>query len=690
MRRNVRPHGGARRVAAIGSATVVAAALSAAAWGSTGGDRRLLRLGLEELMEVRVTSLAKKPQSLRESAAAVQVIDAEEIRRSGFTELPELLRLVPGVQVARINANQWAISARGFNGRFANKLLVLVDGRSVYSPIYSGVYWDTLDLPLEEIERIEVIRGPGGALWGANAVNGVINIITRHTRDTVGTLVSAGAGGAGADGTVRHGGRLGEHAHYRVYGRRSDRDPMVNADGSAADDGWAVNRGGFRVDLEPSGGERVMVQGGLYDGDKSQFSVVTPWPAGAGQTKVVDDLDRFDGGHLLARWRRPLAGGGEWSLQGYLDRERRDYLNHAHRVDTADLDFQYRLPRRGDHEITWGAGYRRVEDRLRDSFTVSFDPERRTTELWSGFLQDEVALGERWRLTVGTKLEENDFTGFEWQPSVRLLHLNEGGGSLWGAISRAVHTPSRADSDLRLNVASAAPPFLSQPVLVSILANDQLAAETVTACELGWRGEPSPGLAIDVAGFYQRYQRLVTVEPLPAALVADPAPYHLQLSNRFTNGMRGESYGLELSTRWQATPRWRLSAGYAWLRENMHLDPGSVDTVAEMAGEGSAPEQQLTLRSHLDLADRWEFDALLALVDRLDAVTAVSAAGRDAASMDGYARLDLRLGWRPRKGLELSLGGQNLLDDRHPEFSSLDVLPSEVPRSIFGKVTWRF
>ena len=677
------------RLGALAAASLLVAAPLAGA--AAEGSKRLLRLDLRELMEVRITSLAKKPQSIRESAAAVTVIDAEEIRRSGFTELPELLRLVPGMHVARFSASKWALGARGFSERFADKLLVMVDGRSVYSPIYSGVYWDTLDLPLEEIQRIEVIRGPGGALWGANAVNGVINIITRPAKETQGTLAGAEAGSGGGAATLRHGGRLGDNAFYRVYGRRTDRDAFVDADGGEAGDDWAVDHAGFRLDLTPSARDRVMVKGAFYDGEKDQRSVVTPWPA-TSQWTVENDRDHFDGGHLQARWERRLGEGREWSLQGYLDHSERDYLHHAHHIDTFDLDFQYRLPLGGDHDFTWGLGYRRVADRLRDSFTVSFDPDERTTELWSAFVQDEVALSEQLRVTVGAKFEENDFTGFEWQPSIRFVHLNEGGGSFWGALSRAVHTPSRADSDMRLNVASVAavPPFLPNPLLISIFGNEQLEVEEVVAFELGWRGEPLKGVNLDLTAFYHDYDGLVTVESEPAYWALDPSPRHLVLGGRFGNGMSGESYGAEFTANWRVSPRWRLSAGYAWLHPNMHVDPLSGDRITEWTAEGTAPRQSLTLRSQLDLPGRWEFDAMLQLVDRLGAVNSLDLGGRETDSVEGYARLDLRLGWRPRKGLELSLVGQNLLDDRHPEFSTLDVVPSEVPRAIFGKVTWRF
>ena len=682
-----------------------------------GGDKRLLRLDLRQLMDVRITAVTKREQPLRESAAAVSVITREEIRRSGVTELPELLRRVPGMSVARVNANKWAVSVRGFNERFADKLLVLVDGRSVYSPIYSGVYWDTLNLPLEDIERIEVVRGPGGTLWGANAVNGVINIITRDARDTHGSLLSVAAGERGGQGTLRHGGRLGRlgggDLHYRLYAKGDRHGDFVDAAGNDAEDDWAVSRGGFRLDwsARPGGGvsDHLTLQGEIYDGEKHQSSVITPWPA-TNQWNVVADEDHFDGAHLLAKWRRELPGGREWSLQGWVDHSARDYINHGFEVDTLDLDFQYRLaPMEGGgltHQFTWGAGYRRVEDRLRDSFTVSFEPNEAQSELWSAFVQDEMRIGERLRLTAGAKFEENDYTGFEWQPSVRFVWLDDGSGdgrgdsgrgTFWGAVTRAVHTPSRADRDMRVNVASVAavPPFLPQPLLISLFGDPAMEVERMVAYELGWRGEPLRDLSLDATLFYHDYDDLVTAEPMSVVTTSDPAPTHLLLGSRFGNHMRGENYGVELSADWRVTPRWRLSAGYGWLKSNMHLHPGAFDTESEWTAEGTSPEQQLTLRSEYDftlaeLPGRWELDASLGLVEHLDGVNTVGPGGRDITTVEGYARLDLRLGWRPRKGLELSLVGRNLLDDRHPEFSSLDVIPSEVPRTLFGQVTWRF
>ena len=642
------------------------AALLALGVGHAHAAVDVTQFTLNELMQMEITSVAKKEQSLLDSAAAVHVITREEIRRSGLESVPELLRQVPGLQVARYNGHGWAISSRGFNSIFSNKLLVLIDGRSVYTPLFSGVYWDVQGPLLEEVERIEVIRGPGGTLWGANAVNGVINIITRHARDSRGTLARAGVGGEGGGSiALRHGGRLGESGDFRVHLQGEGGDGEVHYPNDAPHDGWQRLHAGFRADLAPSSRDTLMIQGELYDGEFGDREFITdPFVPG---TRQIAQNDQVNGAHLLALWRR-RDGDSDWSLQGYVDRAERDETILGQRIDTIDLDFHYRFPYGERHEVTWGLGYRRVEDRLRDSYTVDFTPERRDSELYSAFIQDAVALADDLTLTVGAKLEHNDYSGGELQPSARLLWRMDEGRALWGAVSKAVRTPSRAFHDLTIRPVVLPLGPVMQPVTIS--GNPDFDSEEVVSYELGWRAAPGERLNLDLAGFYNVYDNLNNHG-------VDPAnPF---LGTRHSNGLEGEGYGLEATLSWQASPTWRLDASYSWLDNQLHLKPGSGDAVREAQIEGTSPEQQFQLHSHLDLRRDLELDAYLYCVDELPAL-----------GVAGYARLDLRLGWRPNDDLELSIALRNLLDDRHPEFATNETVGGEVPRTAFAKVTWSF
>lgn len=635
---------------------------------------RLLDLSLEELMELKVTSLAKKPVSLAKSPAALTVITAEEIRRSGLTTIPELLRLVPGVYVAQIDANKWAISSRGFNGRFANKLLVLIDGRTVYSPVFSGVYWNVQDMLLGDIERIEVIRGPGGSLWGANAVNGIVNIITKHAGDTQGGLAQAGAGDQERGlGALRYGGKLGENVHYRFSGKYFNRDNFVTAQEDDAHDQWHMVRGAFRLDWDASARDELILQGAIYDGEADEtgnLSSLTP-PS----TFSTTDTTELSGGHALLRFTRHESDASEWAVQAYFDRaERLDDELGPIDVDTYDLDFQHRFSTGRRHELTWGVGYRRVEDDLPNTFTVSFDPPSRGTDLWSAFVQDEIILREDLRLTLGSKFEHNDYSGFEYQPSARMLWEMRPQHILWGAVSRAVRTPSRAESDFRVNTAASPGPEL--PVLVSILGNPDVESEELLAYELGYRGRLAPRMHLDLAVFYNDYDGLLGPSPTPPLVETIPAPPHLLIPQRFTNELEAESYGVELAARWQVTQTWRLTTAYSWLKANVHDEPPLPDT---RALQSNHPRQQLQIHSYLDLPHHLELDMAAYAVDSLPVL-----------DIPAYTRLDLRLGWRPRPALELSLSFYNLLDDRHPEFDNLDVVRSEIPRSLYGQIVWRF
>ena len=630
----------------------------------------LTHLSLEELMNVEVTSVSRRAEKLSAAPAAVSVLTADDLRRSGVTSIPEALRLVPGMEVARVDAHNWAISARGFNDLFANKLLVLMDGRSLYTPLFSGVYWDTQDTLLEDIDRVEVIRGPGATLWGANAVNGVINIITRSAKDTRGLLVTGG-GGAEEQGFagVRYGGELGENAYYRVYAKYFNRDDQVLPDGSDSHDRWNMERGGFRIDWDASTENHYTLQSDLYSGRLDQtYFLPTPNPPFA---QTNQSHLNVNGGNVLGRWSHTFSERSDLKLQVYYDRTVRDgpVLNEDR--DTFDVDLQHRFLLGERQDIVWGAGYRLCSDELDNSYTVTFNPDQRAIQLFSLFAQDEIALVQnRLRLTLGSKFEHNDFTGFEYQPSGRLSWTPTDRQTVWASISRAVRTPSLAEDDIQLRQLTSTP-----GVQVLLQGNRDFDSEELLACELGYRWRPIARVSLDVTAFYHDYDHLRSLEP--GAVLPGPP---LTVTATAGNKLHGETYGIEFAPSWQVTDSWRLQAGYTFLQNQLHRDAGSGDTTSEL-DEGRNPHHQFSLRSSVDLPHNLEVDCAVRYVESLPDF-----------QIPSYIVVDVRLAWRPFKNFEVAIVGQNLLDDRHPEFQSLfiPIERTEVQHSVYGKVTWRY
>jgi iron complex outermembrane receptor protein len=530
----------------------------------------LTQLSLEDLMDIEITSVAKKAQKLSEAPAAVFVITNDDLRRSGVTSIPEALRMVPGLQVARIDANKWAITPRGFNGRFSNKLLVMMDGRSVYTPLFSGVYWDMKDTLLEDVDRIEVIRGPGAALWGANAVNGVINIITKRSEDTQGGLVVAGAGTEERGfGAVRYGGKLGQDNYCRVYAKYLNRDSGVFPSGEDGADEWDVLRAGFRMDWQGSGPDALTLQGDIYDGGAGVMAVTKSFDPHAPPT--FDEDEGISGANLLGRWKHTVSDTSEIALQVYYDRTERNgiILDQIH--DTFDLDLQQQFALGKRQEIVWGLGYRFVSDNIDNTFYGSWDPDSRDDDLYSGFVQDDITLiKDRLRLTLGSKFEHNDYTGSEIQPNGRLMWTLQEGHSIWAAVSRAVRTPSRTEEDGRLNT-TVLPPGSLLPLfpgygVVSLFGDGNYESEELLAYELGYRVLPTDQFSVDIAAFYNDYSNLRTLEPGNPSLEVSPSPTHLVFPFTADNKMDGETYGVEVAADWRASDWWRIHASYTYLQ----------------------------------------------------------------------------------------------------------------------------
>lgn len=629
---------------------------------------------LEELMAIEVTSVSKKRQKLSGAPAAIHVITGEEIRRSGATSIAEALRLAPGLHVARIDANKWAIGCRGFSERFANKLLVLLDGRSIYNPVFSGVFWEVQDTVLEDIDRIEIIRGPGGTLWGANAVNGVINIITKRAAETQGGLVSLGGGTEEqAFGQVRYGGPLGDEAHFRVYAKGFERDSFVDEDGHEANDDWRMLRAGFRMDFGLSADDTFTLQGDVYEGRARQRLTRATFVAPFAET-FNDDID-LSGLNLLARWERVLGERSNLALQFYYDQAVREEELYRGTTHTFDLDFQHHFCVGDSHELVWGLGLRLNTDSVRGSQTLSLDPQKSTDDLWSAFVQDEISLVEnQLYFTLGCKLEHNDFTGFEYQPSVRLLYTPSPRHSVWAAVSRAVRTPSRVDDAIQITM---------EPVVglfPQFSGSRDFESEDLLAYELGYRVQASSRVSIDIAAFYNLHDDLRTGELGAAFIEPAPAP-HPVLPASIDNKMDGHTYGVEATARWQINDWWDISVGYTFLKMHLDLDHDSTDLTAEQI-EHESPENQVLLRSSMSLPGNLLLDVSACYVDHLSQMEEVGS----------RVDLDARLAWRVRDGLEVFVVGQCLLAPHHREYAPkwIAVQPTEPERAIHAGLTWQF
>jgi iron complex outermembrane receptor protein len=648
-----------------------------------------LDLSVEDLLNVEVTSVAKKAQSLNDAAAAAFVITNEDIKRSGSTSIPDALRLAPGLDIARIDANQWAVSSRGFNGRFANKLLVLIDGRSAYSRSFAGVYWENQDVMMEDIDRIEVIRGPGAALWGANAVNGVINIITKNSSQTQGALVNAGGGNQERGfGSFRYGAKFGEDTTARAYVKGFDRGQNTLQSGGKAGDNWNKVQGGFRLDSHLSVQDALTVQGDVYQANINQLGyypqITPPYQA----TENVKNNDY--GGNLLSRLQHTFSPTSDYSLQFYYDAYAHNEGMYSDSRHTLDLDFQHRFALLDWHEIIWGLGYRFGNDHIvgnplqNGSTVTNVNPASVNDQLFSGFIQDELTLidNKLW-LTIGSRFEHNDYSGFEGQPSAKIMWAPHNQHRLWAGVSRAVRTPSRvekAGSVLTGVIPPQAvapfpcPPACTPPIATVAQGNSGYMSEEVITYEAGYRTTFSKAVSLDVTGFYNDYR------DLRYALQGTPTPNgnSLVVPLNFTNQLGGKTYGVEIATIWQMLDWWRWDANYSWLHTQLD-NKGPAQT-------NISPQQRMSLRGALSPWQAIDLDFWFRYVD-----PNFSVGSFGESTIKSYVTLDLRAAWRPIKDLELALVGQNLLAEKHLEYvAENQTLPTAINRGVYGKISWGF
>lgn len=622
----------------------------------------LAALSLEQLMNIEVTSVAGVEMEWFETPSAMYVITQEDIRRTGHQSLPELLRIVPGMHVGRLGSHTWSVTSRGFGGIFSNKLQVLIDGRSVYDPFFSGVYWDIQHVLLEDVDRIEVVRGPGATLWGANAVNGVINVNTQSAEDTQGWYLSGLAGtfleGMGA---FRYGDEIGDNTWYRVWGTYRDYDSVEDAQtGEDFHDDWYMANTGFRLDHEGADDVLLTLQGGVSGSDDIGEHILEPDPLGLPLARsAVVSRARVTSAHVLGRMTQKYADDGQWSLQAYVDHNDRASLNNVDTESTTfDVEWRHHFHIGERNEFIWGLGYRGSQTEAEPHPIVNFDPAERDLHTYSAFIQDTITLApDKLFAMVGSKFEYNSYTDFEYQPSARLSWTPTDRQTLWGSVSRAVRTPSRVDSDVVLLYGYL--PFPAPFDRAFFQGSDDLESEELWAYELGYRQKVTDRLAVDVATFFNQYDDVI-------ALTSDTLV--------FTNQGEARSVGAEVAAEWRVADNWRLNFGYSYI----HVYAETADVEDHI---GDVPMHQARVLSYFDITDDLEFNSALYFTDRVE-----------QWDVPSYLRLDLGLTWRATENLEIAVWGQNLLEEGHVEYDEPWINPAQadVPRSFYVQATLRF
>jgi iron complex outermembrane recepter protein len=638
------------------------------------GDDSLKQLSLAELGNVEVTTVSKEPEKLWKTPAAAYVLTQEDIRRSGATSIPEALRLVPGVEVAQVDSSHWSVSIRGFGAVLASKILVLIDGRSVYTPLYAGVYWQVQAVPMEDIDRIEVIRGPGGTIWGANAFDGIINIITKKATDTHGVMVATGGGNVN-QGTadLHYGGGTSSGLNYRIYGMGFTNGPEFHPDGTNFDD-WRMGQAGFRTDWDFDPRDTFTFQGDIYHeiaGEATTYALYSP-PSQV----AVDGNAQLSGGNLVARWKHVVNDGSDYQIQAYFDRTNHFEPEFGETRNTFDVDFLDHLTLPGQENFLWGVGVRESPSNLIQRVpTIFFTPAQLTDQIYSAFVQDEIPLGHQVSLTAGTKLEHNNYTGFEVQPTGRVLWNRTPKQTFWGSVTRAVRTPSRLDTDIELTDFAAATPF---PIYLRVNGNPQFHSEELIAYEAGYRTAVASRLYLDVAVFYNDYNDIYSFQVGTPFFELTPSPPHAVIPVLTSNGIRGFGGGFEAGPDWKPLNWWELKTSYSYLDLNLENKPGSNDPTSVSIYEGSTPHNQIVLQSRVNLPKRLEFDQTLRYVTALGAQLVPS-----------YETADVRFGWHLTREAEFSVSGQNLLQPHFEQFAGDPGGPVEIKRSVYGKLTWQ-
>jgi iron complex outermembrane recepter protein len=622
----------------------------------------ITEFSLEDLMNTEVTTLSRSGRPLSQSAAAVTVLTQEDIRRSGATTIPEALRNVPGLSVARQTANQWAISARGFNSSLANKMLVLIDGRMVYSRLHSGVYWDIQDMLLENIERIEIVRGPGGATWGSNAMNGIINIITKNSKDTQGTLLSAQYGTEEAGGGARYGGMVGEDLAYRGSLKYFKREASFEGN-----DAWHLGRADMRSDWQMDENDNMMFSGGYYNGSEDLRTSLTFQTAPFTQVKFEDS--EIGGGHFLTRWNHTYSETSSSTLQAYYDQTNRASSALEEIRYIGDIDWQHEFKVGERNEVVWGLSYQLSADQTEGTFGAYFDPGHRADSIYSAFVQDTFAIipDEMW-FTFGSKFEINDYTGFEVQPSARLLWQFTERQSIWGAVSRAVSVPSRLDSDLVINAW-----FTPGTSLARLEGDSGKSAEEVIAYEAGYRAQPHERFVLDIAAFFNQYDHLRSLG------LRDNFTEDAYTVQRLFIDDDADAYsaGTEVVAKIQASDSFRFDVGYSFIQ--LIVDGNGDLFNSAKAAETQTPEHQVFFRALYDLPHNIELDSHVRYISHLE-----------SPRVPSYWEMDVRLAWRPIPKVEFSVVGQSLFHNHHLEFAPSAAYRPEIERSVYGKTVVEF
>jgi iron complex outermembrane recepter protein len=639
------------------------------------GPAALKSLSLEELSQIEVTTPSKEPVKALQTPAAIYVITGEDIRRSGATCIPEALRLAPGVEVARIDSNTWAIGIRGFGTNLTRSVLVLIDGRTVYTPLFDGTYWDVQDTMMEDIDRIEVIRGPGGTIWGPNAVNGVINVITKSAKETQGTLVTAG-GGDFEQGflNARYGGGNGTTFDYRVYGKGFTRGPEEHPDGNNYDD-WRAAQAGFRIDWQADAHDKFTFQGDVYDekaGENVQATSYTP-----PYSQIINANALLSGSNLMARWEKTVNDGNSIHLQMYWDRTDRQGANFAEIRNTFDIDFLQKVRLPFHQEVSWGLGAR--VDPVDDTVVVSglqFLPLKRTDYLLTAFVQDQIGLVDnRLSLIVGTKLLRTNFTGVDPEPSVRLLWTPSDKQTIWAAFTHALRTPSDSEEDFYLLGFIQTLPN-GMPYFARFNPNPRFAPEQLNGSELGYRRLFGQKVYLDIATFYNHYHDLFSEDIIGAPYIEDdPAPAHVLLPADFANGLEAYTKGVEIAPEWRPASFWRLRGSYSYLHMDVYRTTDLENVEPPASVSGASPQHQVSVQSAFDLSKKLQVDLTYRYVSALPYL-----------GVPAYSTGDARVGWRFSRQLELSVVGQNLFQPWHEEYGPSPAVG--IKRNVYARLTW--